>query len=218
MRINNRDITDLNATLNGFTYESSAVEREILNNGIGHILLSSTVKPQIRSLIVTFTSEQDISRFSALIASHPLEIDTEDGFIYDCLLTTTPLVEHLGRDYYTVTYVLSCIKKGHRQRFKVVFPCVNINILGNQPTPPIITIIPKQNADAVTICGITVRNLRKDCTVIIDSIDKLIEENGENKFNDCDLKQFCRLIPGVQEITASSDQVDVLIEYDPIYM
>ena len=218
MRINNRDITDLNATLNGFTYESSAVEREILNNGMGHILLSSTIKPQNRSLIVTFTSEQDISRFSALIASYPLEIDTEDGFIYDCLLTTTPLVEHLGCDYYTVTYNLSCIKKGHRQRFKVVFPCVNINILGNQPTPPIITIIPKQNADAVTICGFTVRNLRKDCAVIIDSIDKLVEENGQNKFNDCDLKQFYRLMPGVRELTISSAQAGAVIEYDPIYM
>lgn len=218
MRINNRDITDLNATLNGFTYESSAVEREILNNGIGHILLSSTVKPQIRSLIVTFTSEQDISRFSALIASYPLEIDTEDGFIYDCLLTTTPLVEHLGCDYYTVTYTLSCIKKGHRQRFKVVFPCVNINILGNQPTPPVITIIPKQNVDVVTICGITVHNLKKDCAVIIDSINKLVEENGQNKFNDCDLKQFYRLMPGVRELTISSAQAEAVIEYDPIYM
>lgn len=218
MRINNRDITDLNAILNSFTYESSAVEREILNNGMGHILLSSTIKPQNRSLIVTFTSEQDISRFSALIASYPLKIDTEDGFFYDCLLATTPLVEHLGRDYYTVTYVLSCIKKGHRHRFKLDYPHVNINILGNQPTLPIITITPKQNVEAVTICGFTVRNLKKECTVIINCIDKLIEENGHNKFNDCDLKQFYRLMPGVQELAISSAQVEVVIEYDPIYM
>lgn len=218
MRINDRDIAELNAILNGFTYESSAVEREILNNGMSHILLSSIIKPQIRSLIVTFTTEQDISRFSALIASYPLKLDTEDGFVYECLLTTTPLVEHLGRDYYTVTYVLSCIKKGHRQKIKLMYPDININVLGTQPTAPIITIIPKQNISSVVVNGTTIRNLKKSQIIIINNADKLIEENGKNKFSDCDLKQFQQLMPGKQNITISSSLIDCTLEYDPIYI
>ena len=185
---------------------------------MSHILLSSIIKPQIRSLIVTFTTEQDISRFSALIASYPLKLDTEDGFVYECLLTTTPLVEHLGRDYYTVTYVLSCIKKGHRQKIKLMYPDININVLGTQPTAPIITIIPKQNISSVVVNGTTIRNLKKSQIIIINNADKLIEENGKNKFSDCDLKQFQQLMPGKQNITISSSLIDCTLEYDPIYI
>ena len=115
LKINDRPIENMEAILNSFVYSSSNIERNIYDAGLHHIVLSQNITAQNRELTVTFESERAISEFTSLLLSEDLCIDTEDGYLYDCILTKTPTINHIGKDYYTCTYELSSIKKGHKQ-------------------------------------------------------------------------------------------------------
>ena len=217
MKINKRKLSDFEAYLNSFTYGSSIIENDIYNSGMNHILLSQRITPQSRELTVTFQSEKDISKFTSLMVGH-IEIDTEDGFLYDCILSATPDVEHIGCDYYKVTYPLSAIKKGRRKKITLSYPSTMKLIVGDIMTLPIITIIPKKDISSVNVLGSTIRNLITNKKIVIDSVSKTVEQDGQNKFGDTDLKRWPIIETGKQTLSVNSPDIEVIVEYDPLYL
>lgn len=217
MKINKRKLSDFEAYLNSFTYGSSVIENDIYNSGMNHILLSQSITPQNRELIITFQSEKDISKFSSLMIGR-IEIDTEDGYLYDCLLSASPVVEHIGYDYYKVTYPLSAIKKGHRKKITLSYPSVMRLIIGDIVAFPVITIIPKKDLSSINVLGVNIRNLKVNKKVVIDSVLKTVEQEGLNKFADTDIKKWPVLNVGNQTLSISSPDISAVVEYDPLYL
>lgn len=218
MKINGRPVENMGAILNSFVYGSSNIERSIYDAGMHHIILSQNITPQNRELVVTFETERTISEFTSLLLSEDLCIDTEDGYLYDCILTKTPTINHIGKDYYTCTYELSSIKKGHKQIIKLSYPMSKAKIIGTYPVMPIITITPNRNMNTFMLNEFKIKNLKKDKSIIIDSVYKLIQQEGMNKFSDVEFKKWPVLQTGVNTFTLSSDGADVTIEYHPIYL
>lgn len=217
MKINKRKLSDFNAYLNGFAYGSSVIESDIYNSRLNHILLSQNITPQNRELMITFQSEKDIGRITSLLLNRS-EIDTEDGYLYDCILMNTPFIEHIGCDYYKVTYQLSAIKKGHMQKIILNYPVTYAIILGDIPALPYITIKPRKDLSSVTIMGVTIRNIKTNKKVVIDSMNKIVEQDGLNKFGDTDLKKWPVIMCGNQDLIQSSADIDVIVEYNPLYL
>ncbi len=218
LKINDRPIENMEAILNSFVYSSSNIERNIYDAGLHHIVLSQNITAQNRELTVTFESERAISEFTSLLLSKDLTIDTEDGYLYDCILTKAPNINHIGRDYYSCTYELSAIKKGHKQIIKLSYQKTKAKIIGTYPVMPVITITPNRNMNTFMLNEYKIKNLKKDKPIIIDSVCKLIQQEGMNKFSDVEFKKWPVLQTGVNTFTLSSDGADVTIEYHPIYL
>ncbi|WP_042682541.1 phage distal tail protein [Anaerosalibacter massiliensis] len=93
----------------------------------------------------------------------------------------------------------------------------SIFVPGNIKTPAIVEIIPKINLIDLSIKGlgedITIKNLKANVPVIINSEDGLITENGKNKFNETDMWEFPYLVPGTNQISIDKDNVDIKIKY-----
>ena len=217
MKINNKRTENLNVIVNSFTYKTGNMECEIYNKGMNHFLLSQSVTPQDRELVVTFVSEKDASVFTSLMAQGNVIIDTENGFLYDCLLAGAPLVTHIGCDYYKISYPLSVIQKGTLVRTELKRQTNFICILGTWEAPCKISITPEKDIDVLHINDILVQNLKRDVTFVIDGIHKLVEAGGINRFADTNIKKFPSFTPGDHIVTLSK-QTNVVIEYYPIYM
>lgn len=217
MKINHRKVESLNAIVNSFAYNSSNVDRDIYNNGMSHFLLSQSVTPQPRELVVTFESEKDASRFTSLVSQGVVTIDPENGFLYDCILSNSPAVTHIGCDYYKISYPLSTIQKGTLVRTELKRKSNFLRVLGTWEAPCKISITPDHDIDLFMIDDIEVRNLKQGVTFVIDGINKLVEANGLNRFGDTNLKKFPAFSVGDHEIQLS-EVVNVVVEYYPIYM
>lgn len=217
MKINNKKVESLNAIVNSFTYRTGDMECDIYDKGMSHFLLSQSVTPQARELVVTFVSEKDASSFTSLMAHGNVLIDTENGFLYDCLLAYTPTVTHIGRDYYKISYPLSVIQKGSLVKTELKRKSNLLRILGTWEAPCKISITPTKNITELQINDILVKNLKQDVTFVIDGINKLVEADGANRFADTNIKKFPSFPPG-DHIVELSELTNVLIEYYPIYM
>lgn len=217
MKINNKDVKSLNAIVNSFTYRTGELDRDIYNKGMSHLSLSQSVTPQARELIVTFESERDTSRFTSLLSQGIVTIEPGNGFIYECLLSYTPSVTHIGCDYYKISYPLSTIQKGHLVRTELKRKSNFLRILGTWEAPCRISITPDHDINVFTINSITVKNLKRGITFVIDGINKLVEANGVNRFGDTDIKKFPSFPVGDHEVRIS-EVANVVVEYYPIYM
>lgn len=217
MYINKRNIEHFHAILNSFVYVSSEIDTSLSYSGLNQIISSQNLLPQNRNLIITFENENTISELTQeLLLGATINLD--DGFLYDCLLASTPTVKHLGRHYYEVTYQLSVIQKGYLTKIHLNKLQNRIRVRGTAKTHPEFIINPKKDMSAFVIMDITLRNLKKNVSVVIDSVDKLVQENGLNKFSDTNLKRWPCLEIGEQIISISSLDADVYLEYYPMYV
>lgn len=215
--INKKSLEHFGGILNGFTYASSCIDTIIKSTNLNQSYTSENLTPQIRSLVVTFERDIDISNLtSELLKGAVIEID--DGFIYECLLISTPLAKHLGRNYYEVSYTLSALQKGHEVRVRIDKLQKRHKVLGNYRASPIIIITPQKNINQITVLGITIRNLRVNHNIVIDSVKKLVLEDGINKFADTNLKKWPSLSQGEVMLEKSSIDVDVTVVYNPVYL
>ena len=99
---------------------------------------------------------------------------------------------------------------------------------GNIISPAIIEITPQIGIAELTITGIcrdssngtdlpvTVRSLTSGKTVVLDGVNGLITEDGQLK--DADIWELPSLLPGTNNITLSSNRMNVTIKVLPMYM
>ena len=100
----------------------------------------------------------------------------------------------------------------------------------NYETPCIIEITPLNDNTSLTITGVardpvtgedesvTVKNLKKGKTVILDGESCTVTQEGANKYPDTDFWEFPSLLPGENEITLSNTLNTVKIKYRPRYI
>jgi phage-related protein len=98
-----------------------------------------------------------------------------------------------------------------------------INVLGNQPTPAIVTITVSIDTISLTLNGfgdepIRLNNLKANKPVVIDGEACTVLENSINKFSDTDFWEFPSLQPGANTITVSSANCTININYKPNYI
>lgn len=217
MYINKKSIEHFHAILNGFTYNSSEINASLSLSGLTQKISSQSITPQNRSLILTFEDGASISELTKeLLLGATIDID--DGFLYDCLLISTPSAKHLGAHYYEVTYQLSTIQKGYLTKIHLNKLQNRIRVHGTAKAYPKFIINPKKDMSTFAIMDISLSNLKKNLVIVIDSVDKLVQENGLNKFSDTNLKKWPCLEIGEQIISISSLDADIYLEYYPMYV
>ena len=95
---------------------------------------------------------------------------------------------------------------------------------GNEIAPCIIEITPLYTdiiyikIENLSYDAITIKNLSKGNTVIIDSELGLITENNKNKFQDTDMWEFPRLRVGKNTVKLNRSDCNVTIKYKPRYV
>lgn len=99
----------------------------------------------------------------------------------------------------------------------------SIDVKGNEKTPCIIEILPLWDTIDITISGlnedITIRNLKANKKIIINSLEGTVLEEGINKFGDTeDFWEFPYLLPGVNTIKTNKDTCNISIKYKNRYI
>ncbi len=222
MKLNRYDIQKyFHGEVCAFAYQPlmSSTDFFFPNVGIQGIRLDKALKPQERTLEIEFWDEKDISRFTAELIAHDVNtLNLDDGYLYDVVYRGgNAVASQVWNSYYTVSYPVYAIQKGHLVRTKLKRKSNFLRILGTWEAPCKISITPDKDIDVFSINDITVKNLKQGETFVIDGINKLVEVNGENRFTDTNIKKFPSFAPGDYVITLS-ELVDVVIEYYPIYM
>lgn len=158
--------------------------------------------------------ESKVSNLTKLFYSSRLLLsDFGDGMTWDCVLTATSEIEEVAPWIYQTKFSFAGYKKGEPVTVTASSFPASVNIQGNFETEPVITLT--GCGSEVTILGITISNVTG--TIVIDSLNKTITEDGNNKLLDCDLTKFPTLQPGENSITLTGTAT-MSLTYYPIYM
>lgn len=225
MRINKRNFLEFNMKVNSFTYQPFTVNREVFQpeGSIRPILGKKVLTPKPMQLVAEFRSKKDISDFFSELLSHDENIiDIGDNYYYRCYLSklNQPVSEY-WQGWYRVKIPLLVIQEGNRRKLLLNKKENRIYVAGNWMTECVFEITPNENMDDVIIDGNVIRKLYAGKTVYLDGEQKKIYSSTEpNKYVDCKLKQnsFPILQPGKQLIVMSSDKVNVMLKYTPIFL
>ena len=222
MKLNRHDIQRyFHAEVCSFAYQPLMCSADFFfpNASIQGIRFENALTPQERNLEMEFWSEKDISRFTAELISHNVNLlNIDDGFIYDIVYKGgNSIATQIWNNYYTVSYPVYAIQKGHLVRTELKRKSNFLRILGTWEAPCRISITPDHDINVFTINDITVKNLKRGVTFVIDGINKLVEANGVNRFGDTDIKKFPSFPVGDHEVRIS-EVANVVVEYYPIYM
>ena len=98
-----------------------------------------------------------------------------------------------------------------------------INVLGDIETTCIVEITLSKDMDEIIIDGfgsdsIIIKKLKTNQVIIIDGNKKTITVNGTNKFIDTVIWEFPVLKPGSNIISASTENCDMKIKYNPRFI
>lgn len=101
---------------------------------------------------------------------------------------------------------------------------------GNLITPLIIQITPQVGASSITCNGlcrnletgeiqiITIKELTTGKNILLDGESGLMTEDGQNKFKDIELWELPTLMPGENEVTFSTKNIEVVIKFRPRFI
>lgn len=220
MKINNKDIKEtFNADVVSFSPSTMQIENNIImmDSSYSINLGIQQLKPQIRTLVLDFYSEDDMSNFTSEISSS-FVLNINDGYIYWCYTKDTPTINEDIYESYTYSVNVYAVK----QRDIVTKTVVNeINIQGNVYCEAVIELTSTKKLETYTINEITVKNLKANDTLIIDGIEKKVfysSDPSTSVFDDTNIFSFPKFYPGVNDITVSDSSVKVVIKYYPTYM
>lgn len=220
MKINNKDIKKtFNADVVSFSPSTLQVENNLIlmDSSYGINLGTQQLKPQIRTLILDFYNEDDMSNFTAEISSS-FVLDIDDSYIYWCYLKDTPVIKEDMYESYTYSANVYVIKQ---KEMSIVSVTDEVDIKGNTYAEAIIELSSRKQIETYTINEITINNLKANDILVIDGIDKLVfyASNPDiSVFDDTNIVSFPRFKPGINEITVSDNSVNVVIKYYPTYM
>lgn len=219
MKINGFDPVIYNAELLDYSVEGCELSDTYLLAPSSIMPLRLSNKAELRKITLTFDFICKDQREATLNMSNltaellkSAELELPDGFCYYCILTDTGKASRkadwIGQNKFTF------IGFRHSALEQVILTESNsIFVNGNLPTECKITI--NTNAKSIKINDITVKNIGGE--IVIDGINKLVQQNGGNKFIDCDMTEFPKLYPGINQINISV-AATVCIEYYPMFL
>lgn len=221
MLINNKTPLAYGAHLIDYVIGACGIDNSYILpvNSMHPVLLKD--RKTLRNIRLTFdiegtdihTATLYLSEMTALLSGQP-ELYLPDGFYYNCILTSVSEATKNAPWILTVTFEFVGYRHGDAVTH-IITDTADVNIMGNFPAEPIFKIITDQTS--YTINDITINNIDTNYPIVIDGVQKIITQNGLNKFSDCTLTDFPRLNPGINTITLSSP-ADVKITYEPIYL
>lgn len=183
-------------------------------------------KINLEFVIVDTTDDNcltDISNLVSQLKRCILKFDDID-FYYNCTIVSAEHERLVELGYFKLTVEL---KSGYAYLPEVTETMnhvltKSITVLGNLPSPAIVTITAPINTVLLIFTGfsssITVNDLLANVPVIIDGELGTTLQNGSNKFVDVDMWEFPVLQPGANTITVNSNNCVVTIVYKPKYI
>lgn len=218
MLINNKNFETLNAVFIGFTYTAPEISSNILSNGLDQIDMGMDVNPSLRVLQLAFESDLAMSDFMAEIVKQFTLYDEDTDLYYDCILNTTPQIQHLGNLKYLADYTVSCVCHGTLKTVKKLLFDADGNTYGGC----IYKITASRNIINFKINDYTISKLEANRTFIIDGMDKLVYYQDDKTISMFDevqnLNRFPVVTPGENEIILSDENVVFELQYYPRYM
>lgn len=217
MKLNNKDIKYFfHGDVSSFANVTMEIENDIFlpDGSYQPIVMSRTIRPQGRELIVDFKDEEDMSNF-AMELLKPCVLDLDDGYEYECYLESKAESEE-AFGAYTGTYTLHVIK--HKPM--VILQQDSFIVNGNYECGCIYEITSLETLAEFSIDGYTIHNLKANEPFIIDGIKKLIYYKNKpdiSAFDDVDIWKFPKLQPGTHQIVKSNPDVQVTIKYYPVF-
>ncbi|MCR0266105.1 hypothetical protein MKC73_19620 [[Clostridium] innocuum] len=217
MKINFRTIKKYDARIMSFDLQNSAIERSIINESFIPIGTKPKLKPRPMELKIEFRNKLRLSHFTEdLIQSKELLIDINDGFIYRCTLRQMEgNINSIANKWYQLTIPVYAIQSGSKRRVCLKYPETLVIVAGTHECDVVYELFPKENG-SININEIVIDNVKAGSTVIIDGINKLITENGENAFGRSNLRKFPSLMAGENTITLYTD-IEAYLYYYPVY-
>lgn len=222
MYINNWDIKIYNAKLleRSISPSSFEIEKSWSKNSLTP-LINKDIKRRYKDLTLTVEFkgtaaeiEKDKSRFIKDISISTIQFKTlKNNYIG----SVTQIREgRKFRGFETLEVSMEVIEEEPEQKIDLNGE-TTLFVDGNTETPCILEFTPTQNLVNVTITGlgedITINNLTKDKTVVIDGEKGLVLEEGENKWTDYDSWSFPKLNPGENNITINKASIDAKLSY-----
>ena len=219
MKINGFDPQIYGAELLDYTIDGCELENTYLLAPSSISPLRLNGKTKLRQITLTFDFEAydmrettlNMSNFTAKILRES-ELEMPDGFLYTAILTGTGSSEQKSDWIAGVTYTFIGFRHGPLEQHRLT-QSGNIFVAGNSDTE--CRFIIETSADSITINGITITNINS--TIVIDGIKKVAQEDGLNKFLDCNMTTFPVLTPGLNQIEFNQPAT-VFVEYYPIYL
>lgn len=225
MLINGIDIENYNATLLDYSIENS----EIITSDFWAegSLTPAEPKQTIKYSYVNVEllikevnndeAEKQISKIIALSAKAELKFKKRSMMHKGTLKTHEK--ELITQGHYSLSLVFMCQTLFEPEVVANFTNSISIDLESTAKTPVIMELIPTENIAELTITGlgeeIKIKNLVKDSVVIIDAVKGLVTESNKNKWPDYDSWGFPQLIPGINNITVSSNKVNITLKYSP---
>lgn len=230
MLVDNIDITSFDAKL--LTYDIQTVEivthDDWLRNALNPLYLGKQEKFNkitIQLVISDINDDGVLNNISNLVKQfEKCTIKFDDiSFYYDCTIEYK-LSERISNGFYLLDVEL---KSGYAYKVTTTetmdhVSSKTITVLGNLPTPAIVTVTTTINTSTLTLTGFTdsiiINNLLANIPKIIDGEVYKVLQSGLNKFVDIDMWEFPVLQPGANTIITSNSNCIITIVYKSKYM
>lgn len=141
----------------------------------------------------------------------------DEEFEYDAILTGVSLADTEVDFYSQVEMTFNVIKR---------LPAVTVtfdsgqgvfNNKGTAISGALITVTPKVDLELFVINGIEIKGLTSGQPFLIDGLEGTVTCNGVNRFLDTNLIDFPKASPGVNRVTASTNEVEVTVYFYPTF-
>lgn len=219
MKINNHDFKEFHASVVKFSPVSMEYTQNILFSEYSYypILTGKSMKPQQRELVIDFTSEEDISNFSAEVQKESI-LDLDDGYLYHCYPASFGKISEEAYGTYTGNYAFYTLKQKPLVSESLIDSILN---QGNIETNLIYEITSEKAVDDIYVGDIHIVNLPAEKTLVIDGIDKRIyyqDTPDISAFDSVLMKRFPVLSAGINEFAKSDPDIQVVVKYYPTFM
>lgn len=221
MYINNEHISKYGAKLLDYTVGGGSLENNYFANGPMIKLFSQ--KPGCKKLTITLTFEaadrrdttRQVSRLTALFQGQN-ELLLPDRFYYTSILEGIGDTTQLMPTWFEVPFSFLCIQHDELQTVTMTSPG-NYYAGGTMETGCIWEIISTVARTNFKINGITIKRLVANRPFIIDGIHSKVIEDSGNAFQQTDLIDFPKTVPGKNAMTWSH-AATVLVKFYPTYI
>lgn len=226
MLINNIDISVYKARLLTKRIGVSKIEtvKEWLRYAHSPIIQGQqkTYIPISLSFSVKGDTEQEvlinISNLMNQLKECTLKFDDLD-YVIDCTTDDQPDLTRINSTLYQLDIEL----EGYRKYKDYIAITANnalntiINNPGNLEAPAVVEITPSVNLATITVGSFTVKNFTANKTVVVNTEDYLVLQDGVNKFADFD-GNFPILNPGTNTINISNASCNINVKFKPRWL
>lgn len=187
-------------------------------------LLRSEVAPKSLAVRVTIRQPtyhcamQTVSRL-ILALNKTVELYGPDGLYYRAALDSSPLFSWLSIGFLEVGLSFQAVAHGALEKVDIPRNNCPLHYPGTAPAGYKIEFTALTDLPSFTVNGITLTNIPAGANIVIDGIEKVITQNGVNKFAESDLIDFPRFDPTNPELIITMSQyIPMIISYYPTYM